>query len=116
MRRSSMISAAVATALVFGSTAAAAASAPTATAQTAQGATSAWMALSMMNASGTVGLGDLAVQPGPPEGAPPPNAYGYGGIPAPVIAFWVITVAAMIYIATRHSRGHFHITVPNSPA
>jgi hypothetical protein len=33
-----------------------------------------------------------------------------------VIAFWVITVAAMVYIATRNSSGHFHITVPNSPA
>jgi hypothetical protein len=115
MRRSRMISAAVGTALLVSSTATIAASTPPAAAQTAQAAPSAWMTLSMMNASGTVGLGDTAVQPGPPEGAPPPDAYNYGGIPTPVIAFWVITVAAMIYIATRHSSGHFHITVPNSP-
>ena len=117
MRRSRMISAAVAAALLVSSTATVAASAPATSLPAAQSAPSAWMALSMMNASGTAGLGDLAVQPGPPEGAPPPDAYNnYAGIPTPVIAFWVITVGAMVYIATRHSSGHFHITVPNSPA
>ena len=116
MRRSRMISAAVATALLFSSTATVAASAPSTATQTAQSAPSAWMALSMMNASGAVGLGDPTVQPGPPESAPPPDAYNYGGIPTAVIAFWVITVAAMVYIATRNSSGHFHVTVPNSPA
>lgn len=116
MGRSSMISAAVAAALLVSSTATVAASAPAASLPAAQSAPSAWMALSMMNASGTAGLGDLAVQPGPPEGAPPPDAYNYAGIPTPVIAFWVITVAAMVYISTRNGSGHFHITVPNSPA
>jgi hypothetical protein len=112
MRHSRIVSAAVATALLLSPAVTAAAPAPPASAQTAP---SAWMALSMLNTNGTVGLGDAAVQPGPPpENAPPPGDYNVGGIPTPVIAFWVLTVAAMVYIATRHSSGHFHFT-SNSP-
>jgi hypothetical protein len=79
----------------------------------------------MLDSSGTLGLGDAVAQPGPPPGTPPaetpppyppPPAYGVGGVPTPVIAIWLATIAAMIYIATRHSSGNFHFTVPNSPA
>jgi len=110
MRHSAILSAAVATALLLSPTVSVAAPAP---APSMQSAPSGWMALSMLNTNGTVGLGNAAVQPGPPPGGPPQD-YNVGGIPTPVIAFWVLTVAAMVYIATRHSSGHFHFT-SNSP-
>src|SRR5690349_13540955 len=84
-------------AVLFTSTAASANSAPTPVAQAAT--PSGWLALSMLNTSGTVGLGDAAAQPGPPpEAQPSGDPYEAGGIPTLVIAFWVLTVAAMVYI------------------
>jgi hypothetical protein len=70
----------------------------------------------MLDTSGAVGLGEVAVQPPPRPQTPPTGVYQAGGIPTPVIAFWVLTVAAMIYIATRDSSGHIRLPVPNSPA
>jgi hypothetical protein len=111
---SGLVSAVVGAALLASATAGASSPAPSSS-QAAQTPPSAWMALSMLNTSGTVGLGDAAVQPAsPPENAPAPEGYNVGGIPTPVIAFWVLTVAAMIYIATRDSSGHLRF-VPNSP-
>jgi hypothetical protein len=115
----------VAAALVVSSTAGSAAAAPVASSQAIQSAPAPWIALSMLDASGTVGLGGAAAQPdnppppeGPPPLAPPPPPQGYygpGNIPAPVIGFWLATIAAMIYIASMHSSSHFHF-VSNSPA
>lgn len=111
MRISTIVSAAAGTALLLSPAATLAAPAPQAVAPSAP---SAWMALSMLNASGSVGLGEVAVQPASSQNSPPADKYSVGGVPTPVVAFWVLTVAAMVYLATRHSSGSFHLTA-NSP-
>jgi hypothetical protein len=112
-----IVSAAVATALLATSTAGIAAPTPPPAPQLVQPAPSAWLTLSMLNSSGAAALGEGIGQPAPPPDNPPPGEpYAADHIPVPVIAFWLITIAAMIYIATRHSRGHIEIRVPNSPA
>lgn len=100
-------------AIVATSATAAVAAAP---APAPQAGPSGWLALSMLNTSGTVGLGDAAAQPARASDAPPPSDdYTLRGIPTPVIAFWVLTAATMIYLATRHSSGHLDFHRRNSP-
>jgi hypothetical protein len=72
-----------------------------------------WMKLSMMTpvAAATLGAAGVAVQP--PADAPPPqppegrDGGGIGHIPIPVLAVWLGTIVAMIYIATHDDRDRF---------
>jgi hypothetical protein len=83
MRISTIVSAAAGAALLLSPAATLAAPAPQAVTQSAP---SAWMALSMLNSSGSVGLGDVAVQPASSQNPPPPDRYNVGGVPTPVVA------------------------------
>jgi hypothetical protein len=106
-----LTSAAVASALIFTSSAAIAQSSTPAAAPQAQ---SSWMALSMLSPVGAGALGGAAAvaQPAPP---PPPSAYGrLAPPPLPVIAVWLATLLVMVYIATRND--DHGVPAPNSPA
>ena len=66
-----------------------------------------WMSLSMMTpvAAKSLGAAGVAVQPPTEDPLPPPpddrDRVGIGAIPIPVLAIWLGTIVAMIYIATR---------------
>jgi hypothetical protein len=73
------------------------------------------MTLSMMTpvAATTLGGAGVAVQPpadAPPPPPPPPEGDtegGIGHIPIPVLAVWLGTIVAMIYIATHDDKDRF---------
>ena len=70
------------------------------------------MTLSMMTpvAAATLGAAGVAAQPpadAPPPPPPPPeggDGGGIGHIPIPVLAIWLGTIVAMIYIATHDDK------------
>ncbi len=74
----------------------------------AQPALNPWLTLSVMTpvAATTLGAAGVAAQPSadaPPPPPPPPEdggGVGIGNIPIPVLAIWLGTIVAMVYIAT----------------
>ena len=124
MRQESRIAAfAVATSMLFSSTAAVAdTSSPAAPAQASH---ISWQTLSMLNTSGAIGLGGAVIGaqpaadlPPPPPGPPPPSNGGIGTPPLPVIGIWLATIAVAIWIlAHKHGNGRFEFPqpVPVSP-
>ena len=71
-----------------------------------------WLTLSMMTpvAATTLGAAGVAVQPPPDAPPPPPPPEGGGGIghiPIPVLAVWLGTIVAMVYIATHDDKDRF---------
>jgi hypothetical protein len=110
-------SAAVAAAVVISSASPSLAASAPLSGQTLPAQPSAWMALSMLSANGAVGLAGAAAQPNTPaDDAPPPLAHStVQSPPVPVIAVWLATVAAAVYILTRDHHGRFQFPRPNSP-
>lgn len=99
----------VSAALLMTPTAAtASAPAPVAASQAPSG----WLALSMLTPSGAAVLGSTGVAAAQPPETSGPNGYRGPTPPIPVLVIWGATLAAIIYILTRHDH---HRRRPNSP-
>jgi hypothetical protein len=101
-----LIASAIALSLVATSTAARASAAPQ------YGPSGdAWLTLSMMTPSGTVGLGGSSVAAAQP--VPPPADYHHSSTPPwPVIGIWLAVIALDIYLLLKDDSHNNH---PNSP-
>ena len=78
---------------------------------TVQQASHPWMTLSMMTPVGatTLAAAGVAAEPSA-EGPPPPEGDrggGIGHIPLPVLAIWLGTIVAMVYIAIHDDKDRF---------